>query len=282
MGEAEQQRPVALVTGCGRRDGIGAAAARALAQAGNDVVVTDIEPAGAQNAFDDDGEDAGDDGWLGLTSLCEELGSLGTHTLAVTADIADEDGVQKVVEAMLGRFGRVDVVVNNASAPKGPYVNDVADVPVDAWDMVMRINVRSQFLVCQAVIPTMREARYGRIVNVSSQAGKVGVPRQAAYCASKAAVIGLTKSVALDVAREGITVNAVLPGRTMTSRMRSNARRSALTMEDFVVSQGESVPRGKVAHPDEIASAIAFLASPAAAHVTGTTLTVDGGEFPVP
>ncbi len=272
---------VALVTGCAKSDGVGAATARLLADVGLRVVVSDVDSRGAVNPNEPSRERDSDGVGGGLESLCEQINDAGGHAVPVIADLQSPDGPGYLVAQAVAAFGRLDVLVNNAAAPKGAYVNDIADVPIDAWDMVMAINVRSQFLACQAAVPIMRRQRYGRIVNVASVAAKVGMARQAAYCASKAAVVGLTKSVALDVARDGITVNAVLPGATRTSRTVAKANEEGLDLEEFVASVSATIPRGRMAEAAEVAVAIQFLASEAAAALTGTLLVVDGGAYPV-
>jgi NAD(P)-dependent dehydrogenase (short-subunit alcohol dehydrogenase family) len=272
---------VAVITGCAKPDGVGAAVARLLAADGIRVVVSDVKPRGVANPNEPKRGRDPSDGGGGLDALCGEIRAAGGTAIPVIADLESTTGPTDLVGQVVETYGRVDIVVNNAAAPKGAYVNDIAVVPVDAWDTVMAINVRAHLLTCQAAVPVMRRRGYGRIVNVASVAARVGMARQAAYCASKAAVVGLTKSVALDVARDGITVNAVLPGATRTSRTVAKANEEGLDLEEFVAGVSATIPRGVMAQPVEVAEAIRFLASEAAAAITGTVLVVDGGSYPV-
>ena len=145
----------------------------------------------------------------------------------------------------------------------------------------MEINARGAFLLCRAVIPSMRANKWGRIVNVSSVAGLMGFPYRGAYSASKAAVIGFTRSLAIDVAAEGITVNAICPGSILTARALSTAKRNnTSTVDDVLKARALTIPMKRHGNADEVAAAIAFFASPSSSYVTGQTLSVDGGGLP--
>ena len=145
----------------------------------------------------------------------------------------------------------------------------------------MEINARGAFLLCRAVIPSMRAHKWGRIVNVSSVAGLMGFPYRGAYSASKAAVIGFTRSLAIDVAAEGITVNAICPGSILTARALSTAKRhNTSTVDDVLKARALTIPMKRHGNADEVAAAIAFFASPSSSYVTGQTLSVDGGGLP--
>jgi 3-oxoacyl-[acyl-carrier protein] reductase len=184
----------------------------------------------------------------------------------------------------VGRYGRLDILVNNAAAPQGLDRRDITEVPIDVWDHVIRVNLRGTFLMSRFAIPVMRGQRSGRIVNISSMAGVVAVPRSAAYSASKAAVIALTRSMALDAAAWGITVNAICPGAVGTSR--------AILSEDpdldvaaELERRGRNIPVGRVGRPEDIAAAVAYLVDAGADYMTGQILVLDGGghsAFPVP
>jgi 3-oxoacyl-[acyl-carrier protein] reductase len=208
---------VALVTGCGKRDGVGQGVARALAASGMTVVVADKEPAGVLNRRQ---EVVGvpDDGWRGVVSLTEEITSAGAEASCLLGDIGDEGDAEQMVAEAVKRHGRLDVLVNNAAAPQGPDRADIEDVPVDVWDQVIRVNLRGTYLMSRFAVPVMRGQRYGRIINIASMAGVVAAPRSTAYSASKAAVLGFTRALSADVAPWGITVNAIAPGMVATSR----------------------------------------------------------------
>ena len=273
----DQPKRVAIITGCGKAEGIGCATARLLAASGIAVVVADIEARGAAS----DNEPIRNTEWQGLDSLVNEIQSKGGKAIAVRGDISSEEDTERMVKAAMHQFGRVDILVNNAGAPHGLDRGDIEGVPVSAWDLVMEINARGAFLLCRAVIPSMRAHKWGRIVNVSSVAGLMGFPYRGAYSASKAAVIGFTRSLAIDVAAEGITVNAICPGSILTARALSTAKRNnTSTVDDVLKARALTIPMKRHGNADEVAAAIAFFASPSSSYVTGQTLTVDGGGLP--
>ena len=288
----------ALVTGCGKRDGMGRAIAAALAASGAAVLVCDKEPAGVLNRRQEvigaaggadgagtageaggaggAGTAGGAGGWQGVTSLVEEITADGGTASAALGDIGDEGDAQRMVGEAVARYGRLDILVNNAAAPQGLDRRDIAEVPVDVWDHVVRVNLRGTFLMSRFAVPVMRGQRSGRIVNVASMAGVVAAPRSAAYSASKAAIIGLTRSMALDVAPWGITVNAICPGLVGTSR--------AILSEDpdldvpaELARRAGNIPVGRVGRPEDIAAAVAYLVGAGAGDMTGQILVLDGG-----
>jgi len=274
---------VALVTGCGKRDGMGRAIARTLAAGGMAVVVADRVPTGVRNLRQERLGDGGDGTWRGLESVVEEITAADGIASAVTGDIGEEADARRMVGETVARHGRLDVLVNNAAAPQGLDRQDIEDVPIDVWDSVMRVNARGTYLMSRFAVPVMRQRRWGRIVSISSMAGLIGAPRSTAYSASKAAIIGFTRALAMDVAPWGITVNAICPGMVATSR-------SILSVDPNIDAaaeierRGQRVPVGRAGQPDDIAEAVAYFASEGASYVTGTTLALDGGgatSFPL-
>jgi len=186
-------------------------------------------------------------------------------------DVTDEVAVDALVATIVERHGRLDLAANVAGTP-GVYAN-VADSSTDVWRSTMAVNLDGVYFCVRAELRAMRAAGGGSIVNVASSAGRMGVPGLAAYSASKHGVIGLTKSAALEVAREGIRVNAVLPGSVRTPMLRGFVGGD----ESLLERMGQRAPMGRLGEPDEIAEAIVWLLSDAARFVTGNTLAPDGG-----
>jgi NAD(P)-dependent dehydrogenase (short-subunit alcohol dehydrogenase family) len=267
---------VALITGCGKPVGIGNSTARALAATGVTVVVSDVAPAGLANEHNVQGDM--DANWRGVDSLVEAIAGAGGTASSVLGDVSLEADAARMVAEVLRRHGRLDILVNNAGAPQGADRNEIEDVPVAAWDQTMAVNARGAFLMARAAVPAMRKAGWGRIVSVSSRAAFRPGPRRATYAASKAAIVGFTKSLALDLAPIGITVNAVLPGPIRTSRaISTNRREFGDDLEVGFRERAKAIPVGRFGSPDEVASMIAYLASDAAGFVTGQAIAIDGG-----
>jgi NAD(P)-dependent dehydrogenase (short-subunit alcohol dehydrogenase family) len=266
-----------LVTGCGRVRGIGRALAVAFARAGADVTATDIATAGTRNE-NEEGLEEIRQGWKGLESLAAEIQGLGRRVLTLVGDVSRAADAEHFVAEALARFGRIDVLVNNAAAPHGADRRLVWEVPEEAWDLVLDVNLKGTFLMSRAVIPHMLSRRSGRIVNMASVSGKRGTPRRGAYTASKFGVIGLTQVLAQELAAHGITVNAICPGSVDTSRRESTSRRErALAESDPRAAVLTPPPTGRIARPDDIARLAVFFASEHSDHITGQAWNVDGG-----
>lgn len=266
---------VALITGCGKRGGIGASAARALAAAGITVVVSDVASSGVANHHNTAADL--DQSWGGVDSLVDELVKAGGAASSILGDVTAETDAKRMVDDVVGRYGRIDILINNAGAPHGDDRNEIEDIPLKSWELVMAVNVRGPFLMSRAAVPYMRKAKWGRIIMVSSVAALHPLPRRAAYTSSKAASFGLTKALAVDLAAYGITVNAVLPGPIMTSRALSSARRDSGDVQTGLTDKAKRPRMGRMGHPDEVGATIAFLASDASSYITGQGISVDGG-----
>lgn len=241
-------RRVAFVTGAG--SGIGRATARELAGRGYRVVATDRDGPSAEET-------------------AAELG----QALALELDVTEAAAVETGVAEALAWGGAIDLLVNNAGVGS---TQTVVDTPPEVWERVFAVNVRGAFLCSRAVLPGMIERRSGVVVHVASVAGLVGLPERAAYSASKGAVVSLTKAMAIDHVRQGIRVNCVCPGTVdspWVARLLAEAEDPDAARAALVARQ----PMGRLARPDEVASAIAYLASDEAAFVTGTALVIDGG-----
>ncbi len=238
---------VALVTGGSR--GIGRAVAQLLATQGHRVAVNYAANEVAADA------------------AVGAIAAAGGKAIAVQADVGDPDSVTAMFAMVGERLGSVEILVNNAGITRDALVLRMG---VEAWDEVIETNLRSVYLVSKAALRGMLRARWGRIVSISSVSGVAGNPGQANYAASKAGIIGFTKSVAREVGSRGITVNAVAPGFIETDM--TNALGDEIT-----TAARERIALGRLGQPEEVAAAVGYLASDDASYVTGHTLVVDGG-----
>jgi 3-oxoacyl-[acyl-carrier protein] reductase len=266
---------VALITGCGKRDGMGRGIALALAGAGVAVAVTDMRPTGVLNRRQ---EVVGvtDESWGGVDSLVEEITAAGGSAMAQLGDISVVEDAQRMVDGAFAWRDRLDILVNVAGAPQGLDRQDIEDVPIEAWDRQIAVNLRGTYLMSRYAVPHMRAQRWGRIINISSQAGQVAAAMSTAYSASKAGILGFTRALSADVAPWGITVNAIAPGMVATSRAFLSLDPNIDTDAE-IKRRGARLAVGRSGYPEDIAAAVAYLASDGAAYMTGQTLVLDGG-----
>jgi NAD(P)-dependent dehydrogenase (short-subunit alcohol dehydrogenase family) len=205
--------------------------------------------------------------------VAREISTAGGRAIFERADVTRAADCRRVVERIVHAFGGIHVLFNNAGIIRRASVVEISE---EDWDAVMAVNVKSIFLMSREVIPTMTKAQGGSIINTASGWGLAGGPRAAAYCASKGAVVLLTKAMAIDHGRQNIRVNCICPGDTDTAMLRSEARQLG-EAEDRFLAGSANRPLGRVGTPEEIAQAALYLASDAASFVTGAALVVDGG-----
>jgi 3-oxoacyl-[acyl-carrier protein] reductase len=260
---------VALVTGGSR--GLGRADALTLAQAGADVVIADILVESDTSAAERYGvlaQAAVAQGMVHAESTVEEIGALGRRSFAVRCDVTSREDVGAAVSRTVEELGSVDILVNNAGTLD--HVGQFADQQPDLWERDLRVNLTGAFNCAQAVWPHMRERGWGRIVNMASVAGTLGGFGQASYSTTKAGLLGLTRTLALEGGRHGITSNAIVPGiiGSEAFHMANPAMNERIANRTVFKRAGE---------PQDVANAIAFLCSDLAAYVTGIELNVSGG-----
>ncbi len=248
----DQPSQVTIVTGGAR--GIGAAIARRAAAGGAPVAVADLDLAAAE-------------------ALAAELTETGARAIGVQVDVADEQSVQAAVDTVADRLGPVGVLVNNAGVTRD---NLLFKMTLEDWDTVMGVHLRGSFLMARACQAHMTAQKWGRIVNLSSIAA-LGNRGQSNYSAAKAGLQGLTKTLAIELGRFGITTNAVAPGFVETEMTRATAERIGVSFEEFKTSIAGQTPVGRVGVPADIAAAVAFFTGPEASYVNGQILYVSGG-----
>ncbi len=230
---------IAIVTGGAQ--GIGRAIADALSADGAEVVIADLDP-----------PDGG-----------------------VRADVSSEDDVARMVDEVVGRHGRIDILVNNAGLYASLAMRPFEEIPLEEWRRVMDVNVASMFLTCRAVVPVMRANGGGKIVNISSGTPFRGVPFLLHYVTSKGAIVALTRALARELGKDGIHVNCVAPGFTMSDGVKANPEVVEKLRDASVAAR--TLQRDQV--PEDVAGAVVFLCTPAADFITGQTMVIDGGQF---
>lgn len=238
----------ALVTGAAR--GIGRAIAEALAKEGANIVVVDLNIDEAHQ-------------WA------EYMESLGVKAMALSGDVSNSEDVKKIFEKTVEEFGGFDILVNNAGITKDALLLRMKE---EDWDAVLSVNLKSVFLCTKEAVKLMAKKRYGRIINIASVVAFTGNPGQANYSASKAGIVGLTKTTAKEYATRGITVNAVAPGfimTAMTEKLPENIKEEML----------KTIPLGRFGTPEDVANAVLFLALPQSGYITGQVIHVNGGMF---
>jgi len=238
---------VAIVTGSGR--GIGRAIALKLAEAGATVIINDIGEAAAVDA------------------TVAEIKAMKREALAILADVSQTADVEKMVATAIDSYGKIDILVNNAGITQDQLLLRMSD---EDWDRVINTDLKSAFLCTRAVLRQMTRQRWGRIVNISSVVGIIGNAGQANYASAKAGIIGLTRTIAREVASRGITCNAIAPGFIDTAMTRQLAENQREELK-------KRIPLGSLGTPRDVAEAVAFFASEEAGYITGQVLNVDGG-----
>jgi 3-oxoacyl-[acyl-carrier protein] reductase len=251
------QGQVAVITGAAR--GLGRAYALRLARLGADIVVNDIDLNAAAEV----------DEPLSASTVMDEIRQIGRRAIGIAADVTSEAAVTAMVAEIFATFSHVDILVNNAGGGRGSQSVTACDT--EAWEAVMAKNLRSTFLCCRAIAPHMRERRRGKIINVSSVAGlRPLMPALAPYSAAKAGIIALTRSLALELAQDGVNVNAIAPSYIATVHWMGGLGK----IQDELVHQ---IPMGRIGRTDDCAKVVEFLATDLSDFVTGQVISVDGG-----
>ena len=243
---------VALITGGG--SGIGRATALLFAREGAAIAIVDLDESRA-------------------LAVAQEIEDKGGRAVAVRCDVSQAADCQRAVQETVAALGSLDILFNNAGIIRRASILEISE---EEWDRAMAVNVKSIYLLSRYAIPVMEKAGGGAIVNTGSGWGLVGGQNAVSYCASKGAVVNMTRAMALDHAAQKIRVNCVCPGDTDTGMLRSEAKQLGFTTETFLAEAADR-PLGRIGKPEDIAQAVLYLASEASSFVTGTTLVVDGG-----
>ncbi len=251
------ENQVVVITGAA--NGIGEAGAIRFAEEGANIACLDL--AADLNAA--------------VAAECRELG---VEALALKCNVTDKDNIAANIQTIMDKWGQIDILVASAGIYTG---TPLAEVPLEQWQRTIDINLTGSFLINQAVAPILMAQKSGSIINISSMAGKTSWPASAEYSASKSGVIGLTRSVAMEMAPFGPTANAVCPGNTLTEMVKNVAKKvgalDGMTGEEWLEMRAQDCPMNRMAEPWEIAGVVAFLASPDARYLTGQAIEVDGG-----
>ena len=244
---------VVIITGAGQ--GIGRIFAKAFALAGASVVIAERNQKTA-------------------VSVAGEILKAKGQALAVTTDVGDPASIAEMIELVEDEYGRIDVLINNAGIFSTLQMRPFDHIPLEEWEQVLRVNLTGPFLCARAVLPAMRRAKWGRIINVASGAVRLGRPNYLHYIATKSALIGMSLSMARELGADGITVNAILPGATFTEIERNSVTPQ---QKERIISM-QCIPRAEV--PEDLVGAVLFLASEASSFVTGQSINLDGGVTP--
>ena len=244
---------VVIITGAGQ--GIGRVFAKAFALAGAKVVIAERNEKTA-------------------AAVATEILAADGQALAITTDVADEASIKEMTELVEDEFGRIDVLINNAGIFSTLQMRPFDQIPLEEWEQVLKVNLTGPFLCARAVLPAMRRAKWGRIINIASGAVRLGRPNYLHYIATKSALMGMSLSMARELGPDGITVNAILPGATFTEIERKTVTPQ---QKERIVSM-QCIPRPET--PQDLVGAALFLASEASAFVTGQNINLDGGVTP--
>jgi 3-oxoacyl-[acyl-carrier protein] reductase len=244
---------VVIITGAGQ--GIGRVFAKAFALAGAKVVIAERNEKTA-------------------AAVASEILSANGHVLAITTDVADEASIKEMVQLAEDEFGRIDVLINNAGIFSTLEMRPFDQIPLEEWEQVLKVNLTGPFLCARAVLPAMRRAKWGRIINIASGAVRLGRPNYLHYIATKSALMGMSLSMARELGADNITVNAILPGATFTEIERKTV--TPQQKERIVAMQ--CIPRAET--PQDLVGAALFLASEASGFITGQSINLDGGVTP--
>jgi 3-oxoacyl-[acyl-carrier protein] reductase len=246
---------VAIITG--GAVGMGRAMARKFAEEGCSIIISDISESSGKRTVD-------------------EVSKLGIEAIFVRCDVTDNNQVQNMVDSVIRKFGKIDILVNNAGALGTMW--SLEDVTEEDWDRILDLNLKSVFLCCKAVVPHMKEKKYGRIINMSSM-GAVSPPRSVVhYHAAKAGVISLTQNLALELVSFNIRVNAIVPGPIRTEYYEPRLKNMTdAQREDYFITKGKTTPMQRMGRPEEIAEVALFLVTEPSSYITGETINVAGG-----